>query len=125
MAANAIACASCSMPVPSDLWNQEQEAQCPFCGRGMIAAVFPAVEQTRVGEIPSSLQGETEASCFYHAQSRAVVVCQECGRFLCALCDLDVDGRHVCPRCFEKAETVEPRRTMYDSMALAIATLPA
>lgn len=125
MAANAIACASCSMPVPSDLWNREQEVACPFCGRKIITFVFPAAEHTRVGDVPAALQGDTEASCFYHQQSRAATVCEQCGRFLCALCDLEVDRRHVCPRCFEKVETVEPRRTMYDSMALAIATLPA
>jgi len=30
----------------------------------------------------------------------------------------------VCPRCFEKTENVEPQRTMYDSMALAVSTFP-
>jgi uncharacterized paraquat-inducible protein A len=92
----------------------------------MMAAVFPAIDHTHVGEAPAALQGETGASCFYHPQSRAAKVCEDCGRFLCALCDLEVDGRHICPRCFNKVEnTVEPRRVMYDSVALAMSTLPA
>jgi hypothetical protein len=78
-----------------------------------------------------ALQGETEASCFYHPQSRAAIPCEECGRFLCSLCDLEVEGRHICPRCFEsglsanKIETVVTRRPMYDTIALAMSTLPA
>jgi uncharacterized paraquat-inducible protein A len=125
MPVNAIACAACSLPVPSELWNQEQGARCPRCGVPLRVAVFPAIANDTLGASPTALEGETEASCFYHPQSRAVVPCQQCGRFLCALCDFEVDGRHVCPRCFEKTETVEPRRVMHDSMALALSTLPA
>lgn len=124
MAANAIACAACSTPVPREFWNREA-VRCPGCGQPVRAAVFPAIASAAVGALPSALQGETEASCFYHPQSRATVPCQQCGRFLCALCDLEVGARHICPRCFEKTEIVEPRRTMYDSMALALSTLPA
>jgi hypothetical protein len=124
MAANAIACAACSTPVPQEFWNREESVRCQVCGQPLRAAVFPAIVYYTLGVSPSALQGETEASCFYHPQSRATVPCQQCGRFLCALCDLDVNGRHVCPRCFEKAETIEPRRTMYDSLALAISTFP-
>jgi hypothetical protein len=93
--------------------------------------VFPAIDVLVAGESPQALEIESEASCFYHPQSRAAIVCQECGRFLCALCDLEVEGRHICPRCFEsgvsahKIQTAEPRRVMYDNMALALATLPA
>ena len=125
MAANAIACAACSTPVPGEFWNQQQGAvRCPGCGQPLRAAVFPAIANTALGLSPTALEGETEASCFYHPQSRAAVPCQQCGRFLCALCDLEVDGRHICPRCFDRTEKVEPRRTMYDSLALAISTFP-
>lgn len=125
MAANAIACAACSAPVPQGFWNREERARCPVCRQTVIAAVFPAVTHTHVGAVPSGLEGETEASCFYHPQSRATVPCQECGRFLCALCDLEVGGRHICPRCFERTERPEPRRVLYDSIALTLATFPA
>jgi hypothetical protein len=124
MAANAIACAACSTPVPREFWNREEPVRCQVCGQPLRAAVFPAITNYTLGVSPSALEGETEASCFYHPQSRAIVPCQQCGRFLCALCDLEVDGRHVCPRCFERTETVEPRRMMYDSLALAISTFP-
>jgi len=130
MAAPAISCGECSWPVLAESWNRDDEIQCLRCGQKIRIAIFPAIEQRRVGTLPEALGAETEASCFYHPQSRAAVPCEECGRFLCSLCDLEVDGRHLCPLCFQaglntrKLETVETRRTMYDSVALALATVP-
>jgi hypothetical protein len=130
MAADAIVCAACSMPVPREFWNREEGVRCRGCGHTVRVSVFPAIDVLITGAHPEALHGETEASCFYHAESRAARVCDECGRFLCALCDLEVEGRHICPRCFEsgvsahKIETAEPRRIMYDNLALALATLP-
>lgn len=125
MPANAIACAVCSSPVAAENWNREEASRCPGCGQEVRALVFPAIRHERSGESPAALEGESEASCYYHPQSRAAQVCQDCGRFLCHLCDLDVDGRHTCPRCFNKTEVLETSRPMYDTMALALATLPA
>jgi hypothetical protein len=125
------ACAVCSWPVPREFWNRDEGVRCPVCGQTVRVTVFPAIDVLVAGESPQALEIESEASCFYHPQSRAAIVCQECGRFLCALCDLEVEGRHICPRCFEsgvsahKIQTAEPRRVMYDNMALALATLPA
>ncbi len=92
--------------------------------------VFPAIRGTRAGDLPEAVAAPTEASCFFHPASRAAVPCDACGRFLCRLCDLEINGRHLCPGCFEKGvatqklETLETRRTMYDSLALTYATLP-
>lgn len=130
MALDAIACAVCSWPVPREFWNREEGVRCRVCGHNVRIAAFPAIDVQITGAVPEALHGESEASCFYHPQSRAAQVCEECGRFLCALCDLEVEGRHICPRCFEagvsahKIQTAEPRRVMYDTMALAVATIP-
>jgi hypothetical protein len=131
MATTEISCGVCALPVPSELWNRKEGTRCPGCRQSVHALVFQAIAQNRTGPLPQPLGAEEEASCFYHPQSRAAVPCDECGRFLCQLCDLDVDGRHLCPACFDagvtaqKLDTVETRRTMYDSVALALATLPA
>ncbi len=130
MAADSIVCAACSWPVPREFWNREEGVRCRGCGQTIRVSVFPSIEHQATGAAPEALQVETEASCFYHPQSRAMTVCEECGRFLCALCDLEVEGRHICPRCFEsgvsahKIQTAEPRRVMYDTLALALATFP-
>jgi DNA-directed RNA polymerase subunit RPC12/RpoP len=127
MASDAIACAACSYPVPGEAWNREEGMRCRGCGNNVRVLVFPAIRRAHAGVAPEALQTETEASCFYHPQSRAAIPCQECGRFLCSLCELEVDGRHICPRCFERValETVETRRPMYDTIALILATFPA
>ena len=124
MPANAIACALCSYPVPTESWNREEGFRCSGCAQNVRALVFPAVHNTGSGESPAALQGETEASCFYHPSSRAAQVCQDCGRFLCHLCDLEIDGRHICPRCLDRADVFVPSRQMYDTIALAISTFP-
>ena len=125
-----IACAVCSWPVPREFWNRDEGVRCAGCRQIVRVSVFPAIDRAVAGTAPETLQAETEASCFYHPESRAASVCEECGRFLCSLCDLEVDRRHICPRCFEagvsahKIETAEPRRVMYDNLALALATFP-
>jgi hypothetical protein len=124
MTAYKIACPGCSLPVPEEFWNREEGVRCRGCGQPVRVLVFPAIEAAPAGAAPAALGAETEASCFYHPESRAAQVCQDCGRFLCNLCDLEIDGRHICPRCFESTEKPEPRRTMYDAVALALSTLP-
>jgi hypothetical protein len=79
---------------------------------------------------PALLGAEGEASCFYHSANQAVVACDACGRFLCTLCELDLDGRRLCPNCLErgvsveKAASLETQRTLYDSLALNLTTWP-
>jgi len=129
MPGQAICCSECSMPIPAEFWNRGA-VRCRGCGLSTLAAVFPAVEQTRVGSLPETLQADSEASCFYHPGSRAAVPCDQCGRFLCRLCEIEIEGRHLCPGCFEtgvsanQLKNVETSRTMYDSIALALATWP-
>jgi hypothetical protein len=128
MPAQAICCGECSTPVPAESWNRAG-ARCRGCGQTLQVAVFPAIERTRTGALPEAIEIETEASCFYHPSSRAAIPCDECGRFLCRLCEIEIDGRHLCPTCFETGVAanklnVETSRTMYDSIALALATLP-
>jgi hypothetical protein len=127
----AICCGECSWPVPVEAWNRDEGVRCPGCSHRVDALVFPAIEGRRAGALPEAVIAETEAACFYHPSSRAAIPCDECGRFLCSLCDIEIDGRHLCPICFEsgvrgnKLEVAETQRTMYDTVALAMATLPA
>lgn len=131
MTAHAISCGNCSWPVPVESWNHEESVRCPGCRQKVQVEVFPAIARATAGALPEAIGADTEASCFYHPGSRADVPCDQCGRFLCRLCDLEIDGRHLCPTCFQtgvstrKLETVEPRRTMYDTVALTLATFPA
>jgi hypothetical protein len=93
--------------------------------------VYPAYFRKAVpGQQAELVFLEGEPACFYHAAKKAVIPCQACGRFLCALCDCDLNGQHFCPLCLEAGKTkgkitsIENSRVRYDLMALLLATLP-
>ncbi len=73
---------------------------------------------------------DDQAGCFYHPQKKAVVLCAYCGRFLCALCDVEWGGEHLCPACLETGKkkgriiSLERRRVLYDAAALKLAVYP-
>jgi hypothetical protein len=113
---------------PGDLANLRE---CPGCGAPLQVLVFPAlVRPVQTGAGAPGIAAEGEASCFYHAQKRAVVPCDGCGRFLCALCDMELNGQHLCPGCFEtgrkkgRLSNLDNRRTLHDSLALTLTLLP-
>lgn len=124
-------CPGCGASLGEGVLNLPDLAPCPSCGVPMQVEVFPALFRppTR-GRDGEALMVEGESSCFYHPQKRAVVPCQGCGRFLCALCDCELHGEHFCPACLEvgrqkgRIQRLENQRTLYDGIALAVATLP-
>jgi hypothetical protein len=42
-----------------------------------------------------------EGSCSIHPNNAAVAVCERCGDFVCHVCRTLIDGRMLCPHCFE------------------------
>jgi hypothetical protein len=122
-------CPRCRTELPQRLWNVG-ETRCS-CGGEVEVNVFPAFyRQSPQSEPGQILLGEDESGCFYHDQKRAVTSCSICGRFLCALCDLDLKGQHLCPACLSRGERknrlpeIERERTLYDNIALMTAILP-
>lgn len=121
------ACTKCWTPLSAEFLNIEEFRACPNCAATVRVEVFPAYfrEQAK-GSAGEALLADTEASCFYHPQKRASVVCSECGRFLCSLCDLELDGKHFCASCLEAAKeknkiaSIQNRRQLYDVMAFQI-----
>lgn len=128
MGAASLTCDRCRARLPVAALNTPDFVACPVCSTPLRFLVFPAYYRahapTQAGE---SLMVEGESSCFYHAAKKAVVPCDGCGRFLCALCDVELDARHLCPRCLEAAQTkgtmdtLERERYLYDSVALYLA----
>ena len=125
-----VRCAACRWPLEIADWNQPAGTPCRRCNCLVYSAVYPAIDKSHESSTPEALREESEASCFFHQQSRAVLACDECGRFLCQLCEFQVHGRHLCPPCLtsgvsqKKIETLETRRTKHDSIALALAIIP-
>jgi hypothetical protein len=126
-----LVCTKCSTPLSSSVVNLPEPAPCPGCENLLRAEVFPAFfRDTQRGNAGELALQEGEATCFYHPQKTAHVPCDACGRFICALCDVELHGEHLCPSCVEagrrkgKIVTLESRRTLHDSIALSLAVLP-
>lgn len=128
---NPLSCTNCNHPLPGKLLNTSDLVNCPSCNTSLLVDVFPALFRTPTsGQSGEALSEQNEAGCFYHPNKKAVVLCEMCGRFLCALCDLELDGRHLCPSCIEKGKknrklkSLENHRLLYDNIALALAVYP-
>ncbi len=130
-----IDCTLCGRPVRDDALNRNEFTACHSCKVGLQVTVFPAiVTQQRLGQQAEKLVIDDEASCFFHADKRAVVPCDVCGRFLCSLCDIPIADRHVCPACIQAdaakgqaAQTAMPtenERRTYGALAMLLAIIP-
>lgn len=125
-----VLCSKCYGPLPLDPLASG-EIVCPGCRAELRVALFPAIHRDiAVGPAAEQSILDGESTCFFHADKKAAAVCDDCGRFLCALCDVAIGGRHLCPRCIETGRarktltTFETYRTSYPSLALTIALLP-
>jgi len=131
MSSVAVACPRCQSSLPGALCNTGAPTHCPVCDATIQVEIFPAFfKAATAGAVAETIIEEGVSSCFYHEQKKAVVHCDGCGRFLCALCDLDFNGRHLCPACLQtgkkkgQIQQLESRRTLYDGAALTTALLP-
>ena len=126
-----LSCTACQASLSPEAVAGPGPVRCLACGAALEISVFPALyrplEPGRPGE---TLHTDQESACFYHPKKRAVVPCESCGRFLCALCDLDLNGTHYCAPCLETARgrgafpRLENRRTCHDRIAMAVAVYP-
>lgn len=125
-----VVCGACAFPIPPQNWNAGGAVPCPVCARNVEVLMFAAAARPHVDDAPEPVVTAEEASCYYHAGSRAAVPCDACGRFLCGLCDIPFEAGHYCPQCFEqgKDEALEratiSERVNFDSIGLALVTLP-
>lgn len=126
-----VECPSCKAPLADNLANLPDLAPCATCGSMLLVDVYPAFSRPFTpGRNGEALVIENEAGCFYHPQKKAVLPCDGCGRFLCALCDCELHGQHFCSACLQagqkkgKIKRLEQERTLYDNIALSLATYP-
>ena len=114
-------------PPPGELTH----SVCPACGTLQDHLTFPALfSALKPGKAAERLLLEGESACFFHPLKKATVPCDHCGRFLCALCDLEFNAQHLCPSCLSTARTqgrttaLDPRRFVHDGAALTLAVAP-
>jgi hypothetical protein len=126
-----IACPRCAAALPAESLNPPTLQPCPVCQTAIQVEVFPAMfRRIGAGQLSQGVLEEAEAACFFHEQKRAVVPCDVCGRFLCALCDCEFNGQHYCPGCLETGrdkvtiKVLATKRVRYDKLTFAVAVLP-
>lgn len=124
-----LACTRCGTALPGAALAA-QAWTCFGCGSELEVWAFPALWRGPAAPAGASLAAEGEAACFHHPHKRADFVCEGCGRFLCALCEVELAGAHYCPSCLEAgqrattATSLETQRTLWDQVALSLAVLP-
>lgn len=126
-----VQCPKCRAWLLEGIFNRPELSPCPACGVPLQVEIFPALFRKIIpGRSSEAVMVEGEASCFYHPLKRAVLPCDSCGRFLCALCDCELKGQHFCPACLEtgkakgKIKNLDTQHTLYDSIALSLAVYP-
>ena len=126
-----IECVSCNFLLPESIFNNNEFTNCPSCKESLIIKTFPVLSKPILpGQTGNVILSDDEASCFYHPDKQAVVHCENCGRFLCSLCDVEFNKKHLCPSCLEsgskkgKIKTLQKGRILYDEIALAVAVIP-
>ena len=109
----------------------EDISHCPSCGEQMHIIAFPAlIKEQRAGKAGDALLLDDESGCFYHPGKKAVIPCSSCGRYLCALCDVEINNQHMCPPCIEAGKSGQLFDNMvtylvrYDKLAFYLAVLP-
>jgi hypothetical protein len=126
-----VACPKCNGALNENVINSSSLTECNSCGVQLRADIFPAVYKApETGLSAEAVTAGTEAGCFYHPKKRAVSHCEICGRFLCALCDLEINDQHLCSACLEigqkkkKFTNLENHRILYDKIALFLSIVP-
>ena len=119
-------CPKCKVPLSGI--DGRGEGVCDACATVLEFVLFPALRRVKpVARAVRSLDGD--ATCFFHAQNQAAAVCDGCGRYVCAVCEVPGDGgRRLCPPCVsagrKKAVVKTDEIVAYDTMAIGLALVP-
>ena len=123
-------CPNCSEPLAVSLFVSGQSGQCPACHAQVEAYIFPEFHRDPSARPEIRLAEEHEAVCYFHPRYRAMTPCDNCGRFLCAICTISVGSRKLCAECLsqlrkQKNETgLVLYAPLFDNTALFLVTAP-
>ena len=120
-----VPCPSCGGDVAPG-GTQAGWQSCPYCEKRLQIRAWPVTRNS--ANAATAMPGQ--ATCFFHPDKAFRACCKRCGRFVCALCDLQLGAEHVCPTCFERGRVdaglnggkVEWRHrdVLYDSIAATV-----
>lgn len=126
-----LACPKCAATLEGPLPGSLTAMVCGGCDSALEIFSFPALSSSPPPpSAPEPRIDAAEGGCFFHPESKAQLPCDLCGRFLCSLCDLEIQGRHLCPSCLESGrqrqqlEILVQKRFVPDRAALVFALVP-
>jgi hypothetical protein len=126
-----IACPNCRTIQSPAMINSGELFSCPTCHTRMRADLFNAFYRTEDSTVGRGyIQGQGQAECFNHPGRPAKVPCAQCGRLLCELCEVELEGRSLCFSCVKAGRDsrqevrLETQRVLHDSIALTLALIP-
>ena len=126
-----IACPNCRTVLPVQNANTGVFHRCQVCRARIRTELFNAFYRPLAqGVTGEHIQEQGQAECYYHPGKKAVAPCSGCGRLLCALCEVSLDGRSLCMPCLQagqshgRIESIENKRILYDRLAMALALWP-
>lgn len=123
-----LACPSCKRTFAALEWIDAANCRCRSCLAEFNFVAFPALTQKTEVAKPQAVTLAEESTCFFHGENQAEKVCDDCGRFLCAVCAIPMSGRTICPTCISStnstAQIARSERTIYGGAALALAVFP-
>ncbi|HWG58632.1 MAG TPA: hypothetical protein VN661_06260 [Candidatus Acidoferrales bacterium] len=123
-----VACPSCGGSIAAARTETGWQS-CPYCEKRLQIRTWALANPSA----NAAAATPDQATCFFHPEKAYQACCQRCGRFVCALCDLQLGKEHVCPTCFERgradaAPGVQQaewrhRDVLYDSIAVTLGWL--
>lgn len=126
-----IACPKCHSIQSVGTVNTGRMQPCPQCRTALRIDVFNAFLGGHEADAAvASTHAQGQAECFYHPGQLAIVPCEACGRLLCAVCQVELEGRSLCMACLQagrdkqKITAMQNSRVRYDEIALALAFWP-
>lgn len=124
-----VRCGGCESALALPAATGAGGVSCLRCGAETAVWLYPALHRPRGGEAAQTVQDDSHSSCMNHPQKRATVICDGCGKFLCALCDVEWNGEHLCTDCIAHRKSEDPEQALrteyvhYDLIALMLALL--
>lgn len=126
-----IYCLKCNALLDTASLNVPLFVKCHNCSAPNQSWIFPCAVTDAPGRAaPENLFIRDDAGCFYHPSKQAAASCDACGRFLCALCDIEMEGKHICFNCMaagkekKTMKNLENHRVLYDALAIRLAVFP-
>lgn len=122
-------CSKCGQESsPGKNYDSSLFYKCSSCKSRNYVELFPAVKnEIQKGERPEAALNE-ESTCFKHSANIAVAACDSCGVYMCKLCDLEIEDKHICPDCLKnkppKLKTTTQKTLLYDELALHLTIVP-